>query len=59
MASTAARYNATALIVDDRDPGITYSPGWTQVNSTAEYQLTKSGAANAGMTATFSFVGQP
>lgn len=53
-----AHYNATALIVDDRDPSITYSPGWQQVATTAEYGLTKSGADEAGMTATFKFTGE-
>ena len=53
------QYNATALIVDDRDSSVVYSSGWQQVSSTAEYMLTKSGADKAGMTAKFTFTGRP
>ncbi len=52
------KWNATALVVDDRDPSIVYSGSWMQVTSTAEYDDTKSGAASAGMTATFAFNGK-
>ena len=52
-----AQYNSTALIVDDRNSSIVYSSGWLEVSTTAEYDQTKSGANNAGMTATFVFTG--
>ena len=57
--STMAQYNNTAIIVDDRDPSIVYSDGWLRVATTAEYDHTKTGAQEAGMTATFVFNGQP
>ena len=50
-------FNATALIVDDRNVNVQYSPGWQQQSTTAEYDDTKSGADQAGMTATFQFTG--
>ena len=54
-----SRHNATAMIVDDQDPGVKYSPGWIKSdNTTAEYLFTKSGATEEGMTATFQFVSQ-
>lgn len=52
-----SKFNSTSLIVDDRDPSITYSSGWLKVSTTAEYDGTKSGANEAGMTATFVFTG--
>ena len=51
-------FNATALIVDDRDPSVVYSPGWQQQSTTAEFDDTKSGADEAGMTASFKFTGK-
>lgn len=51
-------FNATALIVDDRDPSVVYSPGWQQLSTTTEFDDTKSGADAAGMTATFKFSGK-
>ena len=54
-----AKYNATALIVDDQDPRVKYSQGWTKADSmTHEYLFTQSGARRKGMTATFDFVGE-
>lgn len=50
-------FNATALIVDDRDPSVVYSPGWQQSDTTAEFDDTKSGADEVGMTASFKFTG--
>ena len=54
-----AKYNATALIVDDQDPRVKYSPGWTKAdNMTHEHLFTQSGAQQEGVTATFDFVGE-
>lgn len=50
-------FNSTALIVDDRDPRVVYSSGWQQSDTTAEFDDTKSGADEAGMTASFTFIG--
>ncbi|EKM59919.1 uncharacterized protein PHACADRAFT_206139 [Phanerochaete carnosa HHB-10118-sp] len=50
-------YNSTAYIVDDRDPNISYSQGWLQVTTSAEYNDTKTGADEAGMTAIYVFNG--
>ncbi|KIP10384.1 hypothetical protein PHLGIDRAFT_240261 [Phlebiopsis gigantea 11061_1 CR5-6] len=50
-------FNSTALIVDDRDINVKYSPGWQQQSTTAEFDDTKSGANEAGMTATLQFTG--
>lgn len=52
-----APYNNTAYIVDDTDPSITYSTGWLRTTTSAEYNNTKTGANEAGMTATFVFNG--
>ena len=54
-----SRYNTTALIVDDQDPRVKYSSGWTSANNmTHEYLFTQSGATEKGMTATFQFDGK-
>ncbi|KAJ3556880.1 hypothetical protein NM688_g1782 [Phlebia brevispora] len=55
-----SQWNATALVVDDRDLSIHYSSGWQQVtdpSGSGDYLLTGSGAGSAGMTASFSFNG--
>ena len=52
-------YNATAFIIDDQDPSLQYSPGWTRTNdNTDQYLSTLSGATLAGMTVTVMFTGQ-
>lgn len=53
-----SQYNSTAIIVDDHDSSIIFSPGWLKVTTGAEYNNTKSGAQQAGMTATFIFNGR-
>lgn len=53
-----AQYNSTALIVDDHDSSIHFSPGWDpMISSPAEFDSTKTGASSAGLTATFTFTG--
>lgn len=52
-----AQFNSTAFIVDDTDPTIVYSSGWLRSTTSAEYNGTKTGANEAGMTATFVFNG--
>ncbi|GBE80053.1 hypothetical protein BKA93DRAFT_202935 [Sparassis latifolia] len=46
-----------SIKVDDADPSITYSTGWTFNISSAQYDDTYHGATKAGMTATFTFTG--
>ena len=59
VSHSMSKYNATALIVDDQDPSVHYSPGWTKAdNMTHEYHFTQTGAQRKGMTATFDFVGE-
>lgn len=55
---STSKYNATSLVVDDRDSSITYSSGWLKVTSAAEYMQTRTGADTTGMTAIFSFRGE-
>ncbi|KAI0340846.1 hypothetical protein BDW22DRAFT_1359683 [Trametopsis cervina] len=51
-------FNATAFILDDIDPRISYSAGWQHINpSHGEYQSTRSSANIAGLNASFSFIG--
>ncbi|KAF7318466.1 hypothetical protein HMN09_00355800 [Mycena chlorophos] len=56
-------YNATttgaeAYFVDDRDPGIQYSPAWVQMGSEQDFMHTSQMTPGAGATMTFQFNGE-
>ena len=49
---------AGALIVDDADPHILYSPGWMAFTTGGAVDGTKHGAASTGLNASFTFSGK-
>ncbi|KAI0320598.1 hypothetical protein OF83DRAFT_1104276 [Amylostereum chailletii] len=55
---TQVYYNATTLILDDRDPGIIYDSHWEQSGTSSEYLKTTTGSyldvLNCSLTLTFS-----